>query len=86
MLRNSASGPEIGPPARKPDFRPEPLLHNIEHIPKRTWPEVGAVVLDPVDLVQGHCIGSWGRESFMDPPNREVVFRVRVVGDVRAKL
>ncbi len=31
-------------------------------------------------------IGGWGSEPFMDPPNREVVFRVRVVRDVRAKL
>ncbi len=32
-----------------------------------------------------HIVG-WGSESFMDPPNREVVFRVRVVRDVHAKL
>ena len=33
-----------------------------------------------------HVIGGWGSESFMDPPYREIVFRVRVVRDVRAKL
>ncbi len=31
-------------------------------------------------------IGGWESESFMDLPYREVVFRVRVVRDVRAKL
>ena len=46
--------------------------------------KLSVVAIGIVSLSSLLLFGDWGSEAF--PPNREVVFRVRVVRDVRAKL